>query len=263
MNIAVREAEEILIFPIDPKRGGFYQGKDLPSSFLESEQDAARVELLWEKFTVMVEQLSRNFKSFLSNRSMRDAVFQSGMENVCADFSRTTHNVKSTFVMESHIDRRNGKRVFQYSIRLSKLQDVTELIENQGQSCTAEIPFIPEDATAEMVGTVPTTGDEAEYDHNQAAVQHAVHLDNNNINHAGGIDNEEEIVIPSVPVEIVREAPMSVLTTVPPELETNADQSTALVTVVDAVVIDDQDSSSQQQDESTTTTAIAEVVVPT
>lgn len=134
--MAVREVKDQLVVNLDPHKEF---SLSLPRRFFASEPDRDKVLELWGKFRSTVNKLCRTRTSILSNRYSRKAVFNSAMENLCADFSRRTENIKIQF--EELPDRKT------YRLLLLKLSQIPAEVRNAGRQILAEIPEQEVEAT--------------------------------------------------------------------------------------------------------------------
>jgi len=134
--MAVREVRDQLVVNLDPRKEF---SLSLPRRFFKDEPDREKILELWGAFSVSVNKLCRTRTSILSNHYSKKAVFNSGMENLCADFSRRTENFKIQFE-----ELQNGKS---YRILLLILSPIPEQVRNAGRQILAEIPERETEAT--------------------------------------------------------------------------------------------------------------------
>ena len=155
----------------------------IPAPFLEREPDRELIVELWENFRSAVNAACRIRRFVLANRHARRAAFTSGMENLCADFSRRTENVKVNFEARPRRDQ-------QYSLRVVKLSDIPESCRNVQQSFVAEIPPREIEVQAQFISYA-----DEEYQQEQPRVLQST--------------EEDASVVRTVPVEVFYEPPSS------------------------------------------------------
>jgi len=128
---AVREVVNELVIPLDPKHLKDFK-TDIPIPFVETEPDIAKVLDLWtNSFRPSLNKLWHLRRSAFGNHVQKKAVFKSGVENLCADFSRRTENIKVQIEVIGQGDA--------YNLKIVKLSIVPESIRN-ARSILAEIP---------------------------------------------------------------------------------------------------------------------------
>ena len=151
----VREVIETFQVPLDPTKDFRLE---LPTRFLHDEPHRERVIQVWNKDVVAtINSLCRARKSGFINRSLKRSVFQSGMENVCKDFSRKTDNIIVQFQQSEETDQHHHHRkTVTYSLVLTRLSAVTQHVRS-ARACVAEIPVNPLTQPAVQAELVTTT----------------------------------------------------------------------------------------------------------
>jgi len=138
---AVREVVNELVIPLDPKHLKDFK-TDIPIPFVETEPDIAKVLDLWtNSFRPSLNKLWHLRRSAFGNHVQKKAVFKSGVENLCADFSRRTENIKVQIDVIGKGDA--------YNLKIVKLSIVPENIRN-ARSILAEIPDFVHEAEAHL-----------------------------------------------------------------------------------------------------------------
>lgn len=137
----VREVVETFHVPLDPTKDFRLA---LPRRFLQDEPHQQRVIEVWNKDVVpTINNLCRARKSGFINRSLKRSVFQTGMENVCKDFSRKTENISVQFKQSEESDQyHHNRKIITYSLIFTRLTAVSQDIRN-ARYCVAEIPVNP------------------------------------------------------------------------------------------------------------------------
>jgi hypothetical protein len=150
---AVRQVINTYFIPVNPKQDFC---ATLPSHFLADEPQHARIAHIWETTVrTAINLLCRARKSRMIHHSTKRAVFQSGMENVCTDFSRKTEVVKVEFQQRAAAVPKNPYRVnrptnakvkMTYRLLVTKLSVIPESLRH-----VAEIPGRIPEVVAELV----------------------------------------------------------------------------------------------------------------
>jgi len=146
MAAALRQVVQRYEMELDIRR----QFKDLiPDECLagESSYERQRIIRLWASFIISVNELCKTRRSKIVKKSLRKAVFHSGMENLCRNFSRRQENINVQF--------RSDEEDHSYRLVLTILSPVPNSCRHSGRWFVAEIP-LPE-AEAEFVTAVSTT----------------------------------------------------------------------------------------------------------
>jgi hypothetical protein len=155
---AVRQVIDTYFIPVDPKQDFC---ATLPSHFLADEPQHARIADIWETTVrTTINLLCRARKSRMIHPSTKRAVFQSGMERVCTDFSRKTEVVKVEFQQRAAAVPKNSHRVNRrtnaqvkttYRLLVTKLSAIPESLRHVRQNYVAEIPERIPEVVAELV----------------------------------------------------------------------------------------------------------------
>lgn len=146
---AVRQVVKRHEVELDPRK----EFKErIPNSLLfhELPHDRQRIHRLWGQFTISVNALCKTRRNILINKHIRKAVFDSGMERLCKDFSRRNMHVK--------VEWKNVSNKF-YRLVLIRMSVVPDSCLNR-QWFVAEIPQPV--AQAELVAEIPAQATERE-----------------------------------------------------------------------------------------------------
>lgn len=154
----LREVIETFQVPLDPTKDFRLA---LPHRILQDEPHRERVVEIWNKDVVpTINNLCRARKSGFINRSLKRSIFQTGMENVCKDFSRKTDNISVQCQASQETDQyHHSRKILTYCLIFTRLSAVTQRVRN-ARFCVAEIPTNPHSVPAvqaEFVTTSTTT----------------------------------------------------------------------------------------------------------
>ena len=139
-----------------------FHAQCLPTRFLEFESDKQRIWSSWKDFVRVANTISKSYRQrglavalmALTNKKQhklyKEQVFQTGMENVCHEFSRKTESLKLSFeVREKIIYYENKKKKRTFWLKFKKYNAMPDECRNV-PFWVAEIPSSAE-ATAEFV----------------------------------------------------------------------------------------------------------------
>ena len=132
--MAVREVKVQWVLPLDPHKKIL---RFLPKPFYENEPDRVKVLALWAHFKDCANKLGRARCSLAGNLHIKKKVFQSGMENLCNEFSRPTVNIKIHFDVMG-----DGES---YLLRVVKLTDVPDMRAGRSVPVKSPLPEIEAD----------------------------------------------------------------------------------------------------------------------
>lgn len=151
----VRQVIDTCEVPFDHKRKF---DVELPVHMMGFEPRRQRIEDIWNRNVIKaINNICRARRAMDVDKTLKRTVFSSGVGNILQDFNRMTENIKVELIAHNLPAQRtlrgSRKKSSKYSLKITRLSDIPESSRNARYYCAAEIPPLPVEARAELVGT--------------------------------------------------------------------------------------------------------------